>query len=414
MTDVRQQPLMAWPSTWEPPTSASPSGTWSTAPRLSGRVGLNPQSYYGADVMTRLIAATESPDNARRIARIALDAIREALLLICTMEGFNPRAVTHVAVVGNTPMLALLTEADPRVLLQPGSWTQPLECRPQDPRAWAAVLGIHPQATVEVIAPMAGFVGSDLLTGALATGLTTRPRSLLIDFGTNSEMALWDGKTLWVTSAAGGPAFEGCQGQCGMPAEAGAVLQVDRQGDSRELLFQVIGGGEAKGLCGSGLVDLIACLRSTGDLTSLGRFTDPMSQEVFVPSRNSPALRLSRVDVDMFQRAKAAIGAGIKTLLATAQVGTAELSRVCVCGVFGQHLNSRNAQAVGLLPAFPPQRVELCGNTALAGCERLILSAISATDLALLRQQTTVINLAQTPDFDRLFLESLYLEPMRG
>jgi len=120
------------------------------------------------------------------------------------------------------------------------------------------------------------------------------------------------------------------------------------------------------------------------------------------------------VDVDMFQRAKAAIGTGIKTLLATAKMGAAELNRICVCGAFGQHLNSRHAQAVGLLPDIPPQRVELCGNTALAGCECLLLSPTTAADLALVRQRTTVINLSQSADFEKLFLESLYLEPMKG
>ena len=206
---------------------------------------------------------------------------------------------------------------------------------------------------MEVIPPCAGFVGSDLLAGVLATRLTDQPGGLLIDFGTNSEMALWDGDTLWVTSAAGGPAFESSQVQCGMPAEPGAIYRVDRQPDSGELQFQVIGGGEAKGICGSGLVDLIACLRGSGDLTRTGRFAPQGLKDGFVVRQSSPTLRLSHVDVDMFQRAKAAIGVGIKTLLARARMDAAELSRVCVCGVFGQHMNAGNAQAIGLLPEVP-------------------------------------------------------------
>jgi uncharacterized 2Fe-2S/4Fe-4S cluster protein (DUF4445 family) len=275
-------------------------------------------------------------------------------------------------------------------------------------------LGIDPQATVEVIPPCAGFVGSDLLAGVLATGLTDRPGGLLIDFGTNSEVALWDGCTLWITSAAGGPAFEGSQVQCGMPAEPGAIYRVDRQPDSAELHFQVIGDGQAEGLCGSGLIDLIACLRASGDLTRTGRFATPSLTEGFVIRRRNPTLRLSHVDVDMFQRAKAAIGVGIKTLLAGAGMAAAELSRICVCGVFGQHLNCPHAQAIGLLPSVPPSQIELCGNTALAGCEWLLLSPASAADLAWLRERMTVINLSQAPEFERLFLESLYLEPMEA
>jgi uncharacterized 2Fe-2S/4Fe-4S cluster protein (DUF4445 family) len=105
---------------------------------------------------------------------------------------------------------------------------------------------------------------------------------------------------------------------------------------------------------------------------------------------------------------------GIKTLLAGAEMTAAELSRICVCGVFGRHLNCRNAQAVGLLPDVPPSRVELCGNTALAGCERLLLSPERAADLAWLRERMTAVNLSQSPEFESLFLESLYLEPIEA
>jgi uncharacterized 2Fe-2S/4Fe-4S cluster protein (DUF4445 family) len=309
-------------------------------------------------------------------------------------------------------MLALLTGTDARILLQPDSWTRPMDWQPDAPHHWASELGIHPQANVEVIPPCAGFVGSDLLAGVLATRLTDQPGGLLIDFGTNSELALWDGRMLWITSAAGGPAFETSQLQCGMPAEPGAIYRVDRQQDSADLQFRVIGEGEAKGLCGSGLIDLIACLRRTGDLTRTGRFAAP--KECFVLRETSPTLTLSHLDVDMFQRAKAAIGVGIKTLLASAQMDAARLSRICVCGVFGQHLNCRNAQEVGLLPDVSPSRVELCGNTALAGCEWFLLSPKKAADLAWLRERMTTINLSQSPEFERFFLESLYLEPIEA
>ncbi len=143
--------------------------------RLFGRGGMNPQSYYGSDVMTRLIAADASPDNAAKLARMPFDAIFEALLDMSARDGFSLAEVTRVNIVGNTSMLALLTQTDPRVLLQPRSWTRPVELTREYERAWKSVLGVHPQATVEIVLPYAGFVGSDLLAGALATGLTERP-----------------------------------------------------------------------------------------------------------------------------------------------------------------------------------------------------------------------------------------------
>ena len=229
-----------------------------------------------------------------------------------------------------------------------------MEFRTEQPETWASVLGIHPEATVEVISPLAGFVGSDLLAGVLATRLTEQPGSLLIDFGTNSEMALWDGQTLWVTSAAGGPAFESCGMQCGMPAEPGAIYRFGGSQDSGELHFQVLGGCEAKGFCGSGLVDLIGCLRDSGELTSTGGFGSHRHKTGYAIPRTNPVIRLTKKDVDTFQRAKGAIGAGISAMLARAQISTTELSRICVCGVFGQNLNVRNAQRIGLLRTLRP------------------------------------------------------------
>lgn len=380
--------------------------------RVSGRIGMNPQSHYGTDVVTRLIAAGQSAENARRIARMPLVAVHDALMDMCSQDGFDLRDVREVAIVGNTAMLALLTETDPQILLQPNYWTQPIECRLENPQSWVDILGIHPEAKVEVISPFAGFVGSDLLAGAMATQLTDQPGGLLIDFGTNSEMALWDGKRLWVTSAAGGPAFEGCQIQCGMPAEEGSIYSVDWKPDFTELHFQVIGGGEAIGLCGSGLVDLIAVLRRTEGLTRTGKFAMPYHEDGFIIKQGNPTIRLTSGDVDMIQRAKAAIGVGVKTLLTMAQMSAYELNRIYVCGAFGQNLNILNAQAIGLLPDIPANRVMLCGNTALAGCERLLLSPTGAAEMLSLRERATIINLSQVSDFDTLFLENLFLQPL--
>jgi uncharacterized 2Fe-2S/4Fe-4S cluster protein (DUF4445 family) len=376
--------------------------------RLAGRIGLNPQSVCGQDVVTRLIAAGQSPDSAGRIARMPLDALYEGLLDMCSREGFSLGDVVRAVIVGNTAMLALLTESDPGRLLLPDSWTLPVELNPDSAKTWSETIGLNPKAELDVVSPLAGFVGSDLLAGVVATRLTERPGSLLIDFGTNSEMALWDGGTLWVTSAAGGPAFESSGMRCGMPAEPGAIYRAGRQQDGG-MDFQVIGGGEAKGLCGSGLVDLIALLCASGELKPTGRFD---SGDNFAVQKEGAPIRLTKGDVDMFQRAKAAIGVGIKTLMGKAGIGAAGLGRVCVCGVFGARLNTRSARMVGLLPDIPDERIELCGNTALAGCESLLLSRKMEEELARLRERTAIINLSLIADFEELFLENLYLRPM--
>ena len=384
------------------------NGKW-----LAGRYGLNPQACHGADVMTRLVAASGTPELARAMSRQVVEALGEGLLDIAAREGINIERVVRLVVVGKTAMLALLLGRNYDLLLQPSHWMRPVDCLPDRPDLWAAPLGIHPRARIEVIQPLAGYVGSDLLAGVMCSRLTENgPGGLFIDFGTNSEIALWDGRVLRVTSAAGGPAFEGSSISCGAPADPGAIYRVNLC--NRGIDFAVISGSAPRGLCGSGLVDLIAGLVRSGRLTRKGRFAPSVPQEGFVIAQGGPAMVLTRRDVDVFQRAKAAIGAGIQVLLTQAEMGYKEVRRIYVAGLFGRFLDVVNAQEIGLLPAIAPERIDLCGNTALAGGAEALLSPLAVQCLKDLRDRARIINLARWPDFDDLFLDHLYLQPMRG
>lgn len=378
---------------------------------LADRWGRNPQQNFGADVITRLAAAAELPGAAREMSRLAVAAIGEALLDIATREGFDPRRIVNVTLVGNTAMLALISSRNFELLLQPDYWTQPVDCQPLETSGWVAEWEINPVAEVDVVAPLAGFVGSDLLAGLVSTRFTDGAApALFIDFGTNSEIALWSGEELWVTASAGGPAFESSGISCGAPAEVGAVFRVslDSAGD---LACQIIGDDRAKGVCGSGLVDLIACLLNSGRLTSAGKFASGETGYTF--SAGGRELTLTKGDVDLIQRAKAAIGVGIGALCGHAGVGMKDLQRVCVGGAFGRYLDVGSAQAIGLLPPVPPETVELAGNTALAGCCDVMLSSLAAERLKELRSRARLVNLASYPDFDQAFFENLYLQPLQ-
>jgi uncharacterized 2Fe-2S/4Fe-4S cluster protein (DUF4445 family) len=378
---------------------------------LADRWGRNPQQNFGADVITRLAAAAESPGAAREMSRLAVAAIGEALLDIATREGFDSRRIVNVTVVGNTAMLALLSSRNFELLLQPEYWTQPVDCQPRETSGWVAEWEVNPVAAVDVVAPLAGFVGSDLLAGLVSTRfIEAASPALFIDFGTNSEIALWNGEALWVTASAGGPAFESSGISCGAPAEAGAVFRVnlDSTGD---MACRIIGDDRAKGMCGSGLVDLVACLIDSGRLTSAGKFAGGETGYTF--SAGGTVLTLTKADVDVIQRAKAAVGVGIRALCGHAGVELKDLRRVCVGGAFGRYLDVGNAQAIGLLPPVPPEEVELAGNTALAGCCDVMLSSLAAERLKALRSRARLVNLAGYPDFDQAFFENLYLQPMR-
>jgi uncharacterized 2Fe-2S/4Fe-4S cluster protein (DUF4445 family) len=380
--------------------------------RLAGRRGLNPQETAGADVMTRLMAA-QSAREAERLGRQVIGAIGDGLRDIAVREGIDLHRVGRVVLVGNTAMLAILSGRNHLLLLQPRYWTETIDCLPRETASWSAAWGIGPAAAVKVIPPLAGFVGSDLLAGIIATRLTEQcPGALLIDFGTNSEMALWDGDHLWVTSAAGGPAFEGCGISCGMPAEPGAITRVAVAPDTGELAFEVIAGAEPRGLCGTGLVDLLARLVGNGTLNVKGQFAPSVPDDGFPLFPGKGELVLTKRDIDIFQRAKAAIGVGIEVLLAKAGMGRNDLRRVCIGGVFGQSLDIASATVIGLLPAIPGRAMETAGNTALSGCEVLLCTADIDERLRDAQSRVRIVNLSDCPDFDALFFEHLYLQPI--
>jgi uncharacterized 2Fe-2S/4Fe-4S cluster protein (DUF4445 family) len=376
---------------------------------LADRWGRNPQSVHGADVLSRLSAAAASPEAAQEMANSVVEAMAEALQDIAVRNGFDLRRVVYVALVGNTAMLTLLTGENHAALLRPENWTEPIESHlPKEAAKWIARWQISTDAQIDLIAPLAGFIGSDLLAGLIATRLTEGAApALFIDVGTNSEVALWDGRVLGVTSAAGGPAFEQAA-SLGMPAEPGAVYRVERVGNRLEA--HILGDGKPEGICGSGLVDLIARLQEMGALDEKGRF---IGGGDFVLSAGDEELVLTKGDVDAFQRAKAAIGVAAATLCAEAGIPFAGLHRICVAGAFGRYLDIGSAQAVGLLPRVPPERIELVGNTALAGCADLLLSSLASERLERLRSlDIRIINLACHPGFDDRFIDNLYLRPL--
>jgi uncharacterized 2Fe-2S/4Fe-4S cluster protein (DUF4445 family) len=371
----------------------------------------NPQFRFGSDVLTRLSVAQNSEADALALSLLMKQAIKNAVHLIAKLP-LRITQIQQLLVVGNTPMLALLSHKNFQLLLEPEYWTQAVDCQIEDVSDWQTFLGLDEHTAIANVPPLAGFVGSDLLAGIFATGLTdTRDCALLIDFGTNSELALWDGQKLWISSVPGGPAFEGSGISCGIPAGTGAVYRMTPTTDN-VWDYQVIGKSAALGLCGSGLVDVIAHLLGSGQLNRNGRFKDTASREYLLALTSEHALALKKQDIDIFQRAKAATGAAQIQLLREAGLTIGDLTRVCVCGAFGQFLEIKNAQAIGLLPACAAEKIQLYENIALSGCERLLSSAHNIELFEQIRTQAQIVNMAHVLNFDESFIENLYLQPL--
>ncbi|MEW5788228.1 MAG: ASKHA domain-containing protein [Pseudomonadota bacterium] len=383
--------------------------------RIATRRGANPQGVFGADVLNRLAAARSHPARAEELLTLVRQAILEGLrdILARDVGEVTPMLaeIGRVRLVGNSAMLALLAGRGVAELLEPGNWSRPLACQPEDEAVWRAAWHL-PHADLALVPPLAGFVGSDLLADLLAVDmLAAPPGTLLLDVGTNSELALWDGQILWITSVPGGPAFEGTGIRHGMPAESGAIQGVAAAAQGSRL--DVIGGGPARGYCGSGLVDAIALLRREGLLKASGRFATAPGAEGYRLDPDQPASALTGADVDLFQRAKAALAAAMVHLLGAAGMHWRDLARLHVCGAFGRTLDPLNAQSLGLLPPLPPGRLSTRPDASLAGCEILLLAEDGESRLAEVAGRARCINLALAPDYDEAFIEHLRLTPWR-
>jgi uncharacterized 2Fe-2S/4Fe-4S cluster protein (DUF4445 family) len=382
--------------------------------RIATRHGVNPQADFGADVLNRLEAAQKHPEHALELARLARQAILHAVrdILARDVGEVSPMLaeIGEMLIVGNTAMLALLTGHGGPALIDPEHWQDAVEVQPTDRTHWAHDWAL-PNARLRLPAPVAGFVGSDLLADLIATRLTdSASGAMLLDVGTNTEIALWDGQHLHVTAVPGGPAFEGVGIRHGMAAETGAIFRV--RNEAAQIVCETIGQQPAKGFCGSGLTDAIAVLLANGTIKPSGRFVHPPGPAGYALQADNPNSALCGIDIDAFQRAKAAIAAAMEILLLEAGMGWDDVQRLCICGAFGHTLHIEHAQALGLLPAGESLAIELFADASLAGCEIAMLSADGDAQFAALTENIKAINLSMAADYDDRFINHLRLRPI--
>ncbi|OAI05559.1 hypothetical protein A1353_11350 [Methylomonas methanica] len=378
--------------------------------RIGTRYSINPQVAHGADVLTRLDAERLDVQDCLRIGQQAREAIMDGIrdILSRDMGEITPvlAALGKVLIVGNTAMLTLICGNSGDSLYQPENWQSPIACQPTDADAWRQIWRT-PHADIDIAQPLAGFIGSDLLADLLATGITEQSQPMLLaDFGTNTEIAVWDGTNLWASSVPGGPAFEGVGMRNGLTAEAGAICKVSASG------FQTIGDAQARGYCASGFIDAIALLLDKKHLKPSGRFAEPLTEHGFLLQADMPKSAIFASDIDIFQRAKASTAAAMAQLLALAGLKVNELNRLWICGSFGQHLDLNSAFRVGLLPTLPSERISLLANASLAGCEQLLLNPAGPNLLNDIVQRARTINLGGVFEYENRFIDNLRLQPM--
>lgn len=379
---------------------------------------LNPQQPYGGDVITRISATMLDPDALGRLGALAHSGLDQLAREVCADAGVAPGEVYEIALAGNATMTHIALGIDPEAL---GVAPFVMSARSFD-GLLAADLGVsvHPGARAYVFPALGAYVGGDIVSGALASGMDRDKRvRLFVDVGTNCEIVLSDGDRIFATAAPAGPAFEGAQIRCGMRAAPGAIEGVKISDD--DVALQVIGDVTPVGLCGSGLVDAVAALVLVGLLDASGRLLDAEVAAQIAPGLAerlqkvgeervfvlAPGVYLSQRDVRELQFAKAAIATGWRLLAAEMGIDPGDVQQVLLAGSFGSYLSPASAVRIGLVPGVSVLRIVSAGNVAGEGAKMALLSMRERAAAQALVEEVRYVELSDRPDFNDRFITEL-------
>ena len=366
---------------------------YDTTGRLLAQVGCaNPQTAFGADVLSRVQKVGEGHDLTTPLQT----AVNGLLSDLAGEAGIVPAAIDGVVITGNTAMLCFLTATDPNSLAH-APFALPRSFNETLPAASVGLTALAPNRPVYLPPCASAFIGADALCATLACDMDDERTTLLADMGTNGEMVLCHNHTFYACSTAAGPAFEGVGISCGVPAIEGAIDEVALV--NGRMTPHTIGGGKPIGICGSGLVDAAACLLATEEMD--------VSGFIHTPSTLCDGITLTQEDIRALQQAKAAVSAGLQTLLHHADLTADAVEALYTAGGFGSRLNGRNAAAIGLLPRELSVRIQPVGNAALDGASRLLLDVHARAQIAMIADNIRVVELATDPYFADLFIKNM-------
>lgn len=387
---------------------------------LSHASRLNSQVVYGEDTISRIQHVISHPGGNQDMLEKITGVINEIIAEAAGIAGIKTTEIYEGVFVGNTTMSHLLIGLDPSGLSQIPF--VPVTNAGMNLRAHDTGITINPLGNLYIMPNIAGFVGSDTVGVMLTCNfLDDGPAQLAVDVGTNGELALRRDSSLMVCSTAAGPALEGAALSCGMRAAEGAIEHVRITPERVEC--DVIGDKAPVGLCGSGIIDIIAELLKAGIVDNYGAIRSPDELKGKVPDYlpdhlitvdGQPAFIVSKAigsgtekrnviitqrDIRQVQLAKGAISAGIKLILKEMSMTADDLDEIILAGAFGNYINKENAQRIGLLPPIPLNRIRFVGNAASTGAKMALLSQAVRHDADRIRYITKHLELANLPGF---------------
>jgi uncharacterized 2Fe-2S/4Fe-4S cluster protein (DUF4445 family) len=365
-----------------------------TGELLARKSMLNPQRQYGADVIMRSSYAMEHG------SEVLGDCIRRAVTVLLREAarecGGSWEDIVQLVMVGNTCMHHLFLEIP----------TDSLVLAPYEPKVKHAIrrkasecgIQLHPEAEVCWLPIIGGFVGADTVGCILSAAMDTEEKlTLMVDIGTNGEMVLGNKDGLTACSTAAGPAFEGAKISCGMRGSEGAIDHVWIEND--QICWHVIGDVAPTGICGSGLLDAVACFLKKGIVDESGKMDETFyfTQDVYLNQR----------DIRELQLAKAAIAAGIRMLCKQRGVKVDAIEQLLLAGAFGNYMDPESACAIGLLPTELRGRIHSIGNAAGDGAQMAVLNAKEYLHSTQLAEHTECIELALDPEFQDVYVDEM-------
>jgi len=371
---------------------------------------LNDQRSFGADVMSRIGVAKNGQTD-----KLFTAINRQTERILCAFkERWNISKIERLAVSGNTVMLHLFLNVDP-------SGMGELPFTPvflEEKRIKGQALSLSVEDVI-VLPSIAAFIGGDITAGLAVLDILNAPSpSLLIDIGTNGEMALCNNGAILCCSTAAGPAFEGAEISCGLGGVKGAISVVELAADAEidaginAVSFTTIENAPAVGVCGSGLIDAVAVMLKLGVIDETGCMTDLADPEKGFCL--APGVSINARDIRQFQLAKSAILSGIKILCKNAGLHTADIKNVFIAGGFGFFINKKNAVDSGVFPKDFLDTIAISGNLSLQGAEESLLSKDFSDKCKTIIGKCSIIDLAADPSFMDEFAENMLFDDSGG
>lgn len=374
----------------------------------------NPQRFGGSDIMNRI--SYDGGKFAGELQAVMLSSINFEIGEMCRAERIRRRQIYEVVVAGNSTMRDLFFGLDVQPIgLKPyrsSTETDMMENRRDTTAIYlsASDLGvrIHPDASVYGGPLVGSHVGADVAADMLAVGMDEETEPvILVDVGTNTEVVVGTKDRMLAASCPAGPAFEGGEVKYGMPGYEGAVESVSI--NNGRPAWKTIGDAEPQGICGSGLIDLLAELRRNDIMTELGQLEEGVSEFAFVPDND---LTLSRADISALAQAKAANFCGQSIVLRRYGLPMHNFSKLYLAGGFANYVNAKNAIAIGFIADVPQDRIVKVGNASLEGATVMLMSGPMRRKIEELVKTIEHVELETEPDFFDFFVEGCQFKPL--